>query len=86
MWSCLVWLWGESIRSRGLGESGYLLGREKDRGIARNKMGKKTKPVESQCSEWRRGALEAQHWFSSIYWVIMLLCSLKYSGGDWKGR
>lgn len=47
-------------------------------------MGKKTKPVESQCSEWRRGALEAQHWFSSVYWMIMLLCSLKYSGEDWK--
>lgn len=31
-----------------------------------------SKTVKSQYSEWRREVLEAQHWFSSIYWVIML--------------
>jgi len=33
-------------------------------------------------TERRRGALEAQHWFSSVHQTIRLLHSLKYNGGD----
>lgn len=68
VWSCLVWLWGESIRSRAPGELGHLLGK----GQRKSKEQDGEETVKSQYSEQRRGALEAQHWFSTIYQVIVL--------------